>query len=489
MVEKSATLITLNKAAAEPIHLQIYTRFKEAIEGGLLNDGNRVPSTRVLASALNVARGTVESAYSMLLGEGIFVSKGQAGTFVHAPFRPVGKSTSAPVRPPKASSLSHSGPVPVASGPSHVFLPGSPAYDAFPRKIWSRLASRRLRSLSAHDFSYRDPLGYLPLRQSIATYLRLSRGVVCEPQQVFITVGYQGALDFLSRCLSLRGADVWMEDPGYILATRMLEDLGAHLVRVPVDHEGMMVSEGIRMSPQASLAIVTPSHQSPLAMALSWSRRMQLLDWAGSAGAWVIEDDYDGEFRYSGYPLPSLKSLDQYDRVIYAGTFSKTLFPALRLGYLVMPQSLVDICTEKAKLYQLGSSIGPQLVVNDFIAEGRPWSSLVSLACHTRACSAISSRCCADCCKSWARRVASACRRVFTATVSWRQFHGGARKGGLSNECFHSGAFMASLSLPSSSRLVENSWGLCLILCRATRPSTTAMVIKPALRMASTRKG
>lgn len=370
MVEKSATLITLNKAAAEPIHLQIYTRFKEAIEGGLLDDGDRVPSTRVLASALNVARGTVESAYSMLLGEGIFVSKGQAGTFVHAPFRPVGKSASAPVRPPKAFSLSHPGPVPVASGPSHVFLPGSPAYDAFPRKIWSRLASRRLRSLSAHDFSYRDPLGYLPLRQSIATYLRLSRGVVCEPQQVFITVGYQGALDFLSRCLSLRGADVWMEDPGYILATRMLEDMGAHLIRVPVDHEGMMVSEGIRMSPNASLAIVTPSHQSPLAMALSWSRRMQLLDWAGSSGAWVIEDDYDGEFRYSGYPLPSLKSLDQYDRVIYAGTFSKTLFPALRLGYLVLPQSLVDICTEKAKLYQLGSSIGPQLVVNDFIAEG-----------------------------------------------------------------------------------------------------------------------
>jgi len=371
MVEKSATIITLNKAASEPIHLQIYTRFKEAVEGGLLNDGDRVPSTRVLASELGVARGTVESAYSMLLGEGIFVSKGQAGSFVHAPFRPVGQATPARTpRPRKTSSMAHPEPGLVAGGPSHVFLPGSPAYDAFPRKVWSRLASRRMRSLSAGDFSYRDPLGYLSLRQSIATYLRLSRGVACEPQQVFITVGYQGALDFLSRCLGLQGKDVWMEDPGYILATSMLQDVGAHLVRVPVDQEGMMVPEGIRMSPHASLAIVTPSHQSPLAMALSWSRRMQLLDWAGSAGAWVIEDDYDGEFRYSGYPLPSLKSLDQYDRVIYAGTFSKTLFPALRLGYLVLPQSLVDTCTEKARLYQLGSSIGPQLVVNDFIAEG-----------------------------------------------------------------------------------------------------------------------
>ena len=370
MGEKSATFITLNKAAAEPIHLQIYTRFKEAIEAGLLSDGDRVPSTRVLASELSVARGTVEAAYSMLLGEGILVSKGQAGSFVHAPFPGVPQVVPVRAPPLQVSSVAHPAHLTTASTPSHVFLPGSPAYDAFPKKIWSRLASRRMRSLSASDFSYRDPLGYFPLRQSIATYLRLSRGVVCEPQQVFITVGYQGALDFLSRCLALRGADVWMEDPGYILATQMLEDMGARLVRVPVDHEGMMVSEGMRMSPNARLAIVTPSHQSPLAMALSWSRRMQLLNWAGNAGAWIVEDDYDGEFRYSGYPLPSLKSLDQYDRVIYAGTFSKTLFPALRLGYLVVPQSLLDICTEKARLYQLGNSIGPQLVVNDFIAEG-----------------------------------------------------------------------------------------------------------------------
>ncbi|WP_404809703.1 MocR-like pyridoxine biosynthesis transcription factor PdxR [Methylobacillus gramineus] len=332
----------------------------------MLNNGDRVPSTRVLASELDVARGTVESAYSMLLGEGILISRGQAGSYINAPFKLVGNPIPAASKIPIKSPIAGQN----SASPSYVFLPGSPAYDAFPRKIWSRLASRRMRSLSASDFSYRDPLGYLPLRQSIAGYLRLSRGVVCEPGQIFITMGYQGALDFLVRCLSLGGRDVWMEDPGYILAKKLLDELGINLVRVPVDHEGLIVSEGIRLSPEAKLAIVTPSHHSPLGMALSWSRRMQLLDWTGKAGAWVIEDDYDGEFRYSGYPLPSLKSLDQYDRVIYAGTFSKTLFPALRLGYVVLPQSLVDVCAEKAHLFQSGMPITSQLIVNDFIAEG-----------------------------------------------------------------------------------------------------------------------
>ena len=161
-----------------------------------------------------------------------------------------------------------------------------------------------------------------------------------------------------------------MEDPAYLFAARAIDAAGAKRIPVPVDHEGLVISEGILRAPRAALAIVTPSHQSPLGMALSWSRRMQLLAWAGKAEAWVVEDDYDGEFRYSGYPLPSLKSLDQYDRVIYAGSFSKTLFPALRLGYLVLPQPLVALCQQKAQLFQPGGAIGPQLIVNDFMAEG-----------------------------------------------------------------------------------------------------------------------
>ncbi|WP_029147853.1 PLP-dependent aminotransferase family protein [Methylophilus sp. 5] len=356
----------VDKSRSEPIHVQIYTRFKQAIESGLLNDGDRVPSTRVLASTLNVARGTVENAYAMLLGEGIFIARGQAGCYIHAPFRQM--QATAVRQAPQRPITQHTPATP--AGPSHVFLPGSPAYDAFPKKIWSRLAARRARSLSAAELAFRDPFGYLPLRQSIAAYLRLSRGVVCDAQQICITHGYLGALDFLFKCLPIQQQKVWMEDPGYLFATRLLDAAGAQRVAIPVDHEGLMVAEGIRRAPDAALAIVTPSHQSPLGIALSWSRRMQLLDWAGQAGAWVIEDDYDGEFRYSGYPLPSLKSLDQYDRVIYAGTFSKTLFPALRLGYLVLPQPLLALCQQKAQLFPPTGAIGPQLVVNDFIAEG-----------------------------------------------------------------------------------------------------------------------
>lgn len=372
MVDTSSKkLISLSKFDSQPIHLQIYNRFKQAIESNSLKDGDRVPSTRTLSIELDVARGTVENAYSMLLGEGVFISKRQAGTFVNAPyaFDKENKESA-----PKSATQRFSATSPTQnqdlSTYSHIFLPGSPAYDAFPRKIWSRIGSNRMRSLSANDMSHTDPLGYLPLRQSIAIYLRLSRGVICDPCQIIMTTGYQGALDFLSKTLKLNGQEVWMEDPGYLLATTFLEDIGAKVVKVPVDREGLIVSEGIKMSPHAKLVIVTPSHHSPLGMAMSWARRTQLLDWAGSNNSWIIEDDYDGEYRYSGYPLPSLKSLDQYDRVIYAGTFSKTLFPSLKLGYIVVPLNLVDICTEKASLYPIGSSITSQLIVNDFIAEG-----------------------------------------------------------------------------------------------------------------------
>lgn len=366
MTGSSKTFITLRQSVSKPIHLQICARFKEAIEAGELKHGDRVPSTRVLASQLDVARGTVENAYSMLLGEGIFISKGQAGSYVNTHFKVEAKSQNVSNDSPiTAKKTLHSSAI-----SSYIFLPGCPAYDAFPKKTWSRLAAKRARSLSSEDFSHRNPLGYLPLRESIAAYLRLSRGVACEPSQIVLTSGYLGGLDLLARSLSLSKKDIWMEDPGYIYATRLLTEIGANIVQVPVDNEGLIVSEGIKLSPQASLAVVTPSHQSPLGMALSPSRRLELLEWAGRTGAWIIEDDYDGEFQYSGYPLPTLKSLDQYDRVIYAGSFSKTLFPSLRLGYLVLPQSLTDRVTEKATLCYQSLSISPQLVINDFIAEG-----------------------------------------------------------------------------------------------------------------------
>lgn len=364
-------LIKVNKLEAKPIHLQIYYRFKHAIEEGLLKDGDRVPATRVLASELDVARGTVENAYSILLGEGIFISKGQSGTFINAPYSVEKLNQNTPYI---SSSKNNGQPLKLTNNQlattSPVFLPGSPAYDAFPRKIWSRIGSKRIRSLSAEEMSRTDPQGYEPLRQSIATYLRLSRGVACEPDQVFITMGYQGALDVICKTLKLQEEEVWMEDPGYLFASNLLAHFGAKIVRVPIDDQGLIVEEGIRKAQNAKIAIVTPSHHSPLGMAMSYTRRLQLLEWAANSNAWIVEDDYDGEYRYSGYPLPSLKSLDQYDKVIYAGSFSKTLFPSLKLGYMVLPNNLVNLFKDTSKVYQNGYSYSSQLIINDFITEG-----------------------------------------------------------------------------------------------------------------------
>jgi GntR family transcriptional regulator / MocR family aminotransferase len=363
-------LITLDGPETQPIHLQIYNRFKAAIESRLLKDGDRIPSTRTLASELNVARGTVESAYAMLLGEGIFISKGQSGTYVSTM---VQKSATKQLRTVSSSSkksIPQSTHIEQAKSISPVYLPGCPAFDAFPKKIWARLNGHCVRSQTSEEMRLKEPQGYEPLRQSIAAYLRLARGVVCEPQQVFITNGYQGALDFLGKVLQLPGENIWMEDPGYIMAYMVLKDLGANIIRVPIDDEGLIVSAGIEKCQHAKLAVVTPSHHSPLGLPMSATRRMQLLEWASTNNAWIIEDDFDGEFRYSGYPLPSLKSLDQYDRVIYAGSFSKTIFPALKMGYIVVPQNLVEACQQKAYIYQRGFPITPQMVVNDFITEG-----------------------------------------------------------------------------------------------------------------------
>lgn len=366
----SKTLITLDASETQPIHVQIYHRFKAAIESNLLKDGDRIPSTRTLASELNVARGTVESAYAMLLGEGVFISKGQSGTYVSNLLRkPVAKKIRTVSLPPK-QPVSPTADIELAKSISPIYLPGCPAFDAFPRKIWARLSGNRMRGLSAEEMRLKDPQGYQPLRQSIAAYLRLARGVVCEPEQVFITNGYQGALDFLSKVFKFHGENIWMEDPGFLLAAMLLKDLGANIIRVPIDEQGLIVSAGIEKCPDAKLAVVTPSHHSPLGLPLSATRRIELLQWANANDSWIVEDDYDGEFRYSGYPLPSLKSLDQYDRVIYAGSFSKTIFPSLKIGYIVVPPGLVDICNEKAAIYQRGFTITSQMVVNDFITEG-----------------------------------------------------------------------------------------------------------------------
>jgi GntR family transcriptional regulator/MocR family aminotransferase len=247
---------------------------------------------------------------------------------------------------------------------------GLPALDAFPRKLWSGLGVRAARATQPNDLNYPDPAGYPPLRHAIAAYLRVSRGIACHAEQVLITAGYQGALALVRQTLLRPGDAVWVEDPGYLMARQALEAGGARLVPVRVDHDGMRVSAGLTAAPRARLALITPTHQSPLGVSLSLPRRMALLAWAAEAGAWVLEDDYDSEFRYTGHPLPALKSLDRADRVLFAGSFSKVLHPALRLGYLIVPEELSEAFQRASRLLTAGLPWLEQRVTASFMEQG-----------------------------------------------------------------------------------------------------------------------
>lgn len=247
---------------------------------------------------------------------------------------------------------------------------GLPALDAFPRKLWSRLGAWRLRATGPAELSYPDSQGSPRLRRAIAAYVLVSRGISCEESQVFVTAGYRACLDLAGRVLLKSGERVWMEDPCYPPAYRLVREAGATVVPVAVDEQGMRVNDAIRRAPEARFAIVTPSHQAPLGVSLSLDRRMRLLSWAQNNDAWVIEDDYDSEFRYSGATLPALKSLDTADRVLYAGTFSKVLFPGVSLAYLIVPSAQVDAFLPAAELSASGCPVFTQEVVADFIEHG-----------------------------------------------------------------------------------------------------------------------
>jgi len=350
-----------------PVYLQLYRRFREAIAAGKLRPGDRVPSIRSLASELHLARGTVELAYQMLTSEGYFEARGPAGTVVSPRLGSLGGTgrTASPKTPSKPVEQSRT----VSDEPAP-FQFGLPGLDAFPRKTWVRLANRSLRVLGAAAMNYPDPAGYEPLRRAVAAYLGISRGVACSHEQVFITAGYRGALELICRTL-LRSDDLgWHEDPGYIYTREFLQHIGMRLAPIPVDEEGLNVEAGQRRAPDARFVVVTPTHQCPMGVALSLPRRLALLKWAQRRSAWIIEDDYDSEFRYHGRPLPALKSLDRDERVLYTSTFSKVLFPGLRLGYLVVPEARIGQFREAANHLSGPGSIWPQATVAEFMAEG-----------------------------------------------------------------------------------------------------------------------
>jgi GntR family transcriptional regulator/MocR family aminotransferase len=347
-----------------PLHRQIYDHFRSAISTGQLRPGDRLPSARGLGQQLMVARGTVDAAYAMLAGEGYVLSRRPTGTMVSSEL-PGSATARAPAKP-RRQPIAGLG----AFGDPKPFELGLPALDAFPRKLWSRLVARKAREVSPADMAYPDHAGYWPLREAVAAYLAVARGILCDARQVVITAGYRGALDLVARILLRPKDQVWFEDPCYHRARQAFEAAGANLIPVRVDAEGLRVEDAVARAAEARLAVVTPSHQSPLGVALALPRRLALLSWANEARAFVVEDDYDGEFRYVGRPLPALKSLDRGDRVLYAGSFSKVLFPGLRLGYLVLPEKLVDPFADAMRSRSVGISTFEQRAVAAFMTEG-----------------------------------------------------------------------------------------------------------------------
>jgi GntR family transcriptional regulator / MocR family aminotransferase len=364
----------LDRTQSSPLYRQIYERIRAAILSGTLAPGTRLPSWNGLASQLGVARGTVKAAYDCLAGEGYVVGRGAAGTIVPAIFD---KPRRAPesrrhVRQParSASTVAPAERDPFLSGTVPPFQMGFPALDAFPRKLWTRTAAHCVRRFDDSAMGYTDVMGYRPLRESIAAYVAIARGIACTADQVFITCGYMGALELICRTLLEPGDRVWMEDPAFFRALALLQVTGARIVPVPVDEEGMKVSAGIALAPDARLAIATPSHQAPLGMPLSLSRRLQLLEWAARRKRWIVEDDYYGEFNLTARPMSALRSLDEAGRVLYAGTFSKTLLPSLRLGYLIVPPEPLERFRRAADALLPAPPVLVQHIASEFMRQG-----------------------------------------------------------------------------------------------------------------------
>lgn len=352
-----------------PRYQQIARQLKNAIEHGELKAGARLPSSRTWSQELGVSRSTVENAYGELVAQGWLERRGQAGTFVSGHVRPE-KTVATPA---------------VFAGESQTpdpFQMGLPALDLFPREIWARVMGRRLRTQTRFDLALGDVCGEAVLREAIVDYLRVSRSIECLPEQVFITSGYASSMTLILRALAKPGEGMWVEDPGFPLIRPVIAQENVGLMPVPVDDHGLNVAAGIHDYPQARFVLLTPAHQSPLGVALSLTRRRQLLEWAASAQAWIIEDDYDSEFRYHGKPLPPLKSLDAPQRVIYAGTFSKSLFPALRTAWLVVPLNQAARFRQLAGLMACSVPVLWQQTLADFIRDGHFWRHLKKMRQH-----------------------------------------------------------------------------------------------------------
>jgi GntR family transcriptional regulator/MocR family aminotransferase len=361
--------VPLDHGSGVPLHRQIYDGCRRAILEGLLRPGQRVPSTRALAAELGVSRQPVLTAYDQLLHEGYLEGRTGSGTFVAAglPDDLLRCRTPRPRRgmrrPPRSSGDGTAG----GLGPFRMSLP---ALDRFPHTVWSRLVARHAHALSQAQMAYGDAAGLLPLRFAIAEHLRTARAVNCEAEQILIVSGSQAALRLIAAVLLEHGQRVAVEEPCYPGARGALCAGGAEPVSVPVDEEGICVSSLRKLGRKVRAAYVTPSHQYPLGISMSAARRFALLDWSFRRDAWLIEDDYDSEYRYVSRPLGALQGMDTHERVVYIGTFSKVLFPAVRVGYLVVPMSLRQRFVEAREAFDLFSPTLYQLALAEFLSEG-----------------------------------------------------------------------------------------------------------------------
>lgn len=366
MTTPATLFLEINHRSPLPLYAQLYQGLQQAILSQKLAPGTRLPASRALATTLGVARNTVKEAYEQLIAEGYLTAQVGSGTYVTQSLpddllqmRNQGQhaqrfdATVAQTESATPRQLSRLGQALQPIGESlrlrqpallrSPFAIGRPALDAFPLALWRRIASAVYKRISETELTpIQDPMGYCPLRIAIAAHLKAVRGIDCDAAQIVIVSGSQKGLYLTARTVLNRGDPVWLEEPGYGGAQATARILQCDLTLVSIDDEGLRVEDGVQRNVQARAAFVTPSHQFPLGHTMSLVRRLQLLRWAADSGSWIIEDDYDSEFRYSGRPLAALRGLDTDNRVIYVGTMSKVLFPALRLGYVVLPPDLVD---------------------------------------------------------------------------------------------------------------------------------------------------
>jgi GntR family transcriptional regulator/MocR family aminotransferase len=406
---RAIPLVHLRSSSAIPLYQQLYLSLRQSILGGQLAGGTRLASTRTLAVEWGVSRFTVVNAMERLLAEGYLTARQGAGTFV---VDTLPETTMVAARAPApaptkradrgaAAHLSSRGlalSAVVITGPRtrgnepRPFHPRRAPLDVFPLELWRRIVRRQWAATDYHRLDYADPAGHPALREAIAAHISVTRAVRCTPQQVVITSGSQQAFDILFRLLLDPGEAAWIEEPGYLDVRAALVGAGAKLIAVPVDSSGIDVAEGVRLAPRASLAVVSPSHQYPTGVTLSATRRAALLDWARGGGAWIVEDDYDSYFRYSGRPMSSLQGVDRDASVshspcvVYVGTFSKTVFPGLRLGFCVVPDSILDAVTNARAVADRNSPLVDQAALAEFIGNGHYDQHLrrIRVACQER---------------------------------------------------------------------------------------------------------